>query len=267
MHYRDTHGLMAKFDSYVICTSPRSGSTLLCQLLAATGVAGNPGSHFHRPSISAWLNSFELAPDDAMPERDVLASIFRAAIAKGSLDTGMFGLRLQRASFEFFTRKMAVLHPGFTNDVERFRAAFGRTLFIHLTRFDKVEQAISYVKAHQTGLWHAAPDGTELERMSPPQDPVYDPDAIREKMREVKAFDRDWEHWFAAEGIDPFRVTYEGLSADPLETLCQVLNELGLDRRVASGVKPGVAKLADETSRAWQARFRSEFSITSGSVG
>ena len=32
---------MANFDSYVICTSPRSGSTLLCQLLAATGVAGD----------------------------------------------------------------------------------------------------------------------------------------------------------------------------------------------------------------------------------
>ncbi|HBF29284.1 Stf0 family sulfotransferase, partial [Rhizobium sp.] len=31
---------MAKFSSYVICTSPRSGSTLLCKLLAATGISG-----------------------------------------------------------------------------------------------------------------------------------------------------------------------------------------------------------------------------------
>jgi LPS sulfotransferase NodH len=30
---------MAKYDSYVICTSPRSGGTLLCKLLAAVGVA------------------------------------------------------------------------------------------------------------------------------------------------------------------------------------------------------------------------------------
>ncbi|MBT6203829.1 MAG: sulfotransferase, partial [Rhodospirillaceae bacterium] len=43
---------MARYQSYVICTSPRSGSTLLCSLLAATGLAGNPCSHFHDPSIS-----------------------------------------------------------------------------------------------------------------------------------------------------------------------------------------------------------------------
>ncbi|MEM1201062.1 MAG: Stf0 family sulfotransferase, partial [Pseudomonadota bacterium] len=33
---------MAGFDAYVICTSPRSGSTLLCKLLAPTGIAGKP---------------------------------------------------------------------------------------------------------------------------------------------------------------------------------------------------------------------------------
>ena len=38
---------MADFEAYVICTSPRSGSTLLCKLLVATGVAGLPASHFH----------------------------------------------------------------------------------------------------------------------------------------------------------------------------------------------------------------------------
>ena len=43
---------MAKYESYVLCTSPRSGSTLLCKLLAATGVAGNPDSYFHRPAVS-----------------------------------------------------------------------------------------------------------------------------------------------------------------------------------------------------------------------
>lgn len=252
---------MSKFDSYVICTSPRSGSTLLCKLLADTGVAGNPDSYFHRPSIAAWLDHFDLTPDDTVPERDVLRSVFRAAIAKGTLDTGIFGLRLQRGSFDFFTRELAVLHPGFSSDAERFEAAFGRTLFIHLSRRNKVQQAISNVKAQQTGLWHAAPDGTELERLSPPQEPVYDAAAIRSKFAEVTALDRDWQRWFAAEGIGPLRVNYEELAADPFQTLCQVLEALGLDRKAAIGVKPGVAKLADETSKAWESRFRSETDI------
>ena len=249
---------MAHYDSYVICTSPRSGSTLRCNLLAATGIAGKPESHFHDPSIADWLGYYDLTPDAALSEREVLAQIFRAAIAEGSGDTGLFGLRLQRHSFDFFTEKLAVLHAGLSSDVERFQAAFGPTLFIHLTRRDKVEQSVSYVKAQQSGLWHAAPDGTEIERLSPPQEPRYDAGEIRAKFDEVTAFDRDWEAWFESEKIDPLRITYEALSKDPLAALRQVLDRLGLDPAAASGVTPGVAKLADKTSREWAARFRAE---------
>src|SRR3954464_7122438 len=31
---------------YLVCATPRSGSTLLCETLRATGVAGNPLEHF-----------------------------------------------------------------------------------------------------------------------------------------------------------------------------------------------------------------------------
>ncbi len=252
---------MAKCDSYVICTSPRSGSTLLCKLLAKTGVAGNPDSYFHRPSISAWLDDFDLTPDASISERDVLDTVFQAAIAEGSLKTGMFGLRLQRHSFDFFARKLAVLHEGFSNDAHRFHAAFGRTSFIHLSRRDKVEQAVSYVKAHQTGLWHMAPDGSELERLAPPRQPIYDADKIRAEFDQLTAYDRDWESWFETEEIEPLRITYETLSGDPMATLRRVLDHLGLDHKAASGVKPDVAKLADSTSHDWAARFRSEHNV------
>lgn len=256
---------MPKFDSYVICTSPRSGSTLLCKLLAATGISGNPGSYFHRPSISEWLGYFDLAPDSSAPEPDVLATIFQSAIATGSLDTGVFGLRLQRHSFDFFVQKLAVLHPGRTSDLERIEAAFGRTLFVHLTRLDKVEQAVSLVKAEQTGLWHAAPDGTELERTSPPTAPVYNAGEIRTWYERFAAYDRDWIAWFARQGIEPLRITYEALSADPLESLRKILSRLGLNCDAASGVTPGVAKLADVTNQHWAERFRLEDNIQSAS--
>jgi LPS sulfotransferase NodH len=249
---------LAKYDSYIICTSPRSGSTLLCKLLAATGIAGNPDSYFHRPSISDWLADLGLTRKPSVPERELLEAIFRAAIAKGTLDTGIFGLRLQRHSFDFFTEKLAVLYPEHSNDVERFQAAFGRTLFVHLTRRDKVAQAVSYVKAQQTGLWHAAPDGTELERLSPPQEPAYDASEIRTRLEEMTAHDHSWEHWFATLEIDPLRITYEELSEGPVETLRVILDHLGLEREAADDVEPGVAKLSDNINQDWVACFRSE---------
>lgn len=252
---------MAQYDSYVICTSPRSGSTLLCKLLAATGVAGNPESYFHRLSVEDWLEDLGLQAEAGASERDVLDAIFKAAIAEGSLATGMFGLRLQRHSSDFLTRKLAVLHPGEPNDARRFRAAFGRTLFVHLTRRDKIEQAVSYVRAEQTGLWHAAPDGTELERLSPHREPFYDADVIRTCLKMMTDYDRDWEDWFRKEEIAPLRITYDALSMDPLGTVRQILGELGLDRDAANGITPGVRKLADGTSQDWAARFRSEFGM------
>lgn len=253
---------MAGYDSYVICTSPRSGSTLLCKLLAATGVSGNPQSYFHRPSVSDWLARLDIPPDSEVPERDVLAAVFKAAIAEGSLDTGMFGLRLQRHSFDFFTGKLAVLYPAHSGDVERFRAAFGKTLFIHLTREDKVEQAVSYAKAERTGLWHVASDGTEVERLAPHREPIYDGAEIRACFEAMTTYDRDWEGWFAEQAIEPLRVSYDALSRNPNGILRLILDRLGLDCSAADSVIPGVAKMADETSREWVARFRREASIS-----
>ena len=249
---------MTSYDSYVICTSPRSGSTLLCRLLAATGAAGNPESYFHRSSITDWLTDLELTADPAAPAEETLEAIFRAAVAEGTLDTGVFGLRLQRHSFDFFMAKLTVLHPGAVDDIERFEAAFGRTLFIYLTRGDKVGQAVSYVKAWQTGLWHQAPDGTEIERLAPPAEPAYDAAALRAALDEMEDHDRDWLDWFSAAGIAPLRITYEALSADPLAVVREILAALGRDPGAADGVAVGVAKLADAVSRDWVERFRGE---------
>ena len=40
--------------SYALCATPRSGSTLLCDLLADTGVAGRPDSFFRPQAIAEW---------------------------------------------------------------------------------------------------------------------------------------------------------------------------------------------------------------------
>lgn len=250
--------MVAPYQAYAICTSPRSGSTLLCKLLADTGAAGNPKSYFHPPSTGEWLRYFDLQVDATAPERQVLGEIFRAAIARGTRG-GIFGFRLQRHSFPFFMERLRILHPRRSLDAERFHDAFGRTLFIHLTRHDKIEQAVSYVKAQQTGLWHAAPDGTELERLSPAKEPTYRFDAIRTCVEEVTTFDREWESWFQSQAIEPLRIAYEDLSVAPHDSLAEVLEALGLAGRAADAVSPGIAKLADETNRDWVARFRREY--------
>ncbi|MCA0872656.1 Stf0 sulfotransferase family protein [Seohaeicola saemankumensis] len=248
------------FPAYVICTAPRSGSTLLCSLLRATGVAGHPGSHFHEPSVADWAEDHGVNPAPDETRRELLAQVFRAAQDTGRGGTGVFGLRLQRDSFDFFARQLAILHPDPPDDAARMQAAFGPLLFIHLTRPDKLAQAVSYVMATQTGLWHRAPDGRELERLSPPRAPAYDAPAIRERLDEMTAHDAAWRRWFANQGIAPLSVTYDDLTADPVATLRRLLAALGLDPAAGNGITPGTARLADATSADWVRRFRAELS-------
>ena len=246
---------MANYRSYVICTSPRSGSTLLCNLLASTGVAGNPESYFHTASLDDWWIDLGLVSQRPTVETETLRQVFKIAREQGTAGTSIFGLRLQRHSFAFFVEKAGLLFPGHRCDRLRFEAAFGKTLFIHLSRLDKVDQAISYVKATQTGLWHRAADGSELERLSPPEEPVYDSQAIELARDELTAQDNEWEDWFRQEKITPLRVTYDQLSENPLGVLTGILVSLGIDPAVANGVTPGVAKLADSTNRGWKRDF------------
>ncbi len=249
---------MKNYQSYIICTSPRSGSTLLCKLLAVTGKSGNPESYFHNPSISDWLSNLDLSPKHSGRECYVLNAIMDAVRERGTGNTGMFGLRLQRKSFDFLIEKIGVLHPGLSSDAKRFQAVFGNTLFIYLTRDNKLEQAISFVKATQSGLWHRAPDGTELERLSAPKELVYDADEIARHLVGLTALDNDWEDWFAGEKIDRMCVSYTELSDDPKEVLARILDRLGVGREVAKGIRPAVAKLADATNQNWMKRFLAE---------
>lgn len=246
------------YSAYIICTSPRSGSTLLCRMLRQTGCAGHPGSHFHDPSLDAWMAAYGLRRKDGETESALLGRVFEAAIAKGRGSTNVFGLRLQRQSFQYFSEKLRVLCPGMASDADRIAQAFRETAFIHLRREDKVAQAVSYVKAQQSGLWHRSADGTELERLSPPGVLAYDGDTLKRQVDLFAANDIAWNDWFEREQIDPLRLTYEDLSADPLACVQRVLDLLGIDRHAARGVEPDTAILSDPVSRDWAARLRKE---------
>lgn len=247
---------MKRFATYVICTSPRSGSTLLCDMLRSTGVAGNPESWFHRPDLSEWAEALGVSLVADADETNSVAALFEAARKLGTGSSELFGLRLQRDSFEFFFETLRRFDPDAGTDLERFERAFGSTVFIHLSRTDKIAQAVSCVRAMQTGLWHMAADGSELERSAPHRDPTYDRPAIEEHVETFTQADRLWADWFLEQNIAPVRISYAELADDPALVTRSTLTSLGLDPSHADNLEPGVRKLADATSEEWGARFR-----------
>ena len=228
---------------------------MLCRMLSATKVAGAPDSHFHQPSLTDWLGAYDLTGSGFASRRDTLEAVFSAAMARGKGKTDIFGLRMQRGSFAFFIEQLTTLFPGGFSDVERIGAAFGRTLFIHLHRADVLGQAISRLRAEQTGLWHVRADGSDLERLPPTRVTGYDPDAIVAHMCEIAALNDAWKQWFDLNAIAPLVINYDALSHHPQTSLAEILEALGLDATIAQSVAPQTAKLADETSQDWRARF------------
>lgn len=249
---------MTRRSAYIICTSPRSGSTLLCHMLAATGICGVPDSHIHAPSVDAWLEDHGLTAEAHDSAQQTLAAALQAAQDAGRGAGDIFGLRLQRHSAPFLLDALRSRHPGLPGDRAVIEAEFGPTRFIYLARASKLDQAISYVKACQSGLWHKAPDGREIERLSPPRAPLYDRKAIAEQIALFDTYEAEWRAWFAREAINPLCLDYDALSRDPAGTLARVLGHLGLPAAVASEIVPPVARLSDDINRAWAARYRAE---------
>ena len=242
--------------SYMICGTPRTGSTLLCGLLKAAG-AGDPHSFYRREDIAEWAEGWGL-PSGPQEEPQFRRAYLDAVLRAGRGGTPIFGMRLMQENLGELSAILDSLHPGLPDDRARLEHAFGRLTYLHLSRRDKLAQAVSLVKARQTGLWHVAPDGAEIERVAPPRDPRYDFAAIRREVVEMEAHDAAWEGWFRAHGIVPLRIGYETLAAEPARTLTQICAALGIAPPGEADMRPGVARLADATSLDWARRYRED---------
>lgn len=233
----------------MICTSPRSGSTLLCTLLRATRVAGWPESWLYGPSIGDWAKRMEL-PEDT-PFRDIVAGVLDKGRAGGSV----FGLRQQWPSFPLLCSTLERERPE-TTARGRLEGALGPLRYVYLKREDKVEQAVSLIRANQTGIWHRNADGSIYERKDPSGEDGFDANAIEEQARQLTCYDECWSAWFDAEKITPLRLTYDDLSSNPNGTLALVLDWIGIDPSHANGITAPTRRLADAKSKDWVRRVK-----------
>jgi LPS sulfotransferase NodH len=245
--------------SYIICTTPRSGSTLLCRLLASTGRTGNPDSYYHKAEfMHDWAAKWGLPDADMISKNDFDRAYLGAAVKAGTAETGIFGLRLQQGYLTLLSETLDRLYPGLPSDTVRFERAFGEVLYLHLVRSDKVAQAVSLVKAEQSGLWHVNADGTELERLAPPEEPAYAFEALHRQVLALGRANDAWGKWFDYHQIRPLPISYEAFADDPAETVIDICRALGVDPPEARTIKPSLAKLSDAVSLEWMRRYKAD---------
>ena len=227
---------------------------MLCHMLTQAG-ADRPHSYFRVASIFDFASFWRMPPQTS----DTYGvDYINTAIQSGTSGTDIFGLRTMWDSIDPLLTRLRHLYGPAANDVTQLTDQFGPFKFIHLSREDKVAQAVSLVIAEQTGLWHRHANGNVMERTRPPQDPIYDRKQIADELAGLLAEAEGWDHWFKDNNIQPYKLTYEALSAHPTKKLAEVLHHIGMDPSIADRVAPGTAQLANKIDRKWAAQFRQD---------
>ena len=144
---------MGHIDSYLICTTPRTGSTLLCGLMASTKVAGQPESYFRQPDEQSWAARWDIArTSDGFFE---YSEFVRAAVAAVRTENGVFAAKFKWETLDYLVDRLVTVYPAPPRgDFDLLHQAFGHTGFIFLHHDDVLAQVVSWHRAVQTNVWH-----------------------------------------------------------------------------------------------------------------
>jgi LPS sulfotransferase NodH len=240
--------------SLLVCATPRSGSTLLCALLDGTGVAGRPQEFFERLAHSGLPRQpreyFErvedpkllelLAPTD--PGTPDPGDPIPQALADGTTDNGVFAAKLMWTHLLDLAERL-----GRPADAALLREHFPDPRYVHVTRRDKIAQAVSLWRAVQTRAWRA---GEVTENGNA----VYHAGAIGYLAGQLSEHDDAWRTWFSANRIEPLTIVYEELAADTTGITSEVLDHLGVGP--AEVPEPPLRRQGDDRSARWVERYR-----------
>lgn len=215
---------------YAVCTLPRSGSNYFCDVLSSTGALGRPREYFNGAARRRY--------DDPGYPDDPRAQIERI-LTMGATRNGIYGLKI-------FPGLHDVVAPHL-----RWTEVLPNLTFVRFRRRDILGQALSWVRATQTGRFRASDSATG--------EGSYDADAIAARVRQICQRGARWDMFFARTGIAPVEIAYEDFIADPAVAIGAVARAVGLRRAPAVGTTPSGFRIQRDVSSAeWRARFIDE---------
>jgi len=244
--------------NYVVASTPRTGSTLLCRLLWDLGRVGAPKEYLNPMQMRDW----EIRLGESAWQRFICGCLRGPAVGllrlrrwtpeelrrylerireRRTSAGGLFGIKLHRHHFD------QLFGPG--------KAAFDEVVsprqWIFLRREDRVAQAVSWARALQSGRW------ASHQKFGLPV--VYRRRQIQRLIELVDVQEAAWETFFSAHEIEPLRLRYEDLSEDREQSLRNVLDFLGVEGAAEIALPdPDLERQSDDINQRWIERFRSE---------
>jgi LPS sulfotransferase NodH len=215
---------MQRHTLYLLCTTSRTGSTHLCQLLTSTGRLGSPDEYFNQPQMSQAMQQHRITQ-----EQDYVQHILTTT----STPNGVCGIKL---ATDAFARLRSACHD---------QLAELSPKYIWLQRRDVLRQAISLYRAQETGVWHW-PAGESR----PTADAAFDADRIRECEMQIAAANEEWSGWFAAAKVEPLQLWYEDVALSPPAAIRAIADSVNVQCG-AQDIVSHLNVLRDARTEAW----------------
>ncbi len=227
----------------MICATPRSGSTLLCEALRNTGLAGNPDEYFGPMHVKRWDKEWKTKSKGEYLDK---------VMEQGRGENGLFGLKVMRVYWQNFIEFLQnATNVTEYQENEILNRCFPNLRYVWITRRDKVRQAISWMKFLQGTAWH-----WEDEQPQRIKNLEFKPDVIREFIIQTVSHETAWQEYFRKNEIQPYIVVYEDLVTEYETTAKQILEYLGIHHH--EGVVFGERRLkkqADMLTNKWVQRY------------
>jgi trehalose 2-sulfotransferase len=226
--------------SYAILTTPRSGSTYLCDLLNSTAIAGHPMEHLR-------LATQELARHCNFNYLKLLDNLMEYR----TTSNGVFGTKLI-SHFLFELQRAKPDHKNLWQSIEQ---------FILLIRKDKVAQAVSLVLAQKTEVWHLHSDDkknsyqAQLDSLKIDRSLLND---VEQKVLFIEQQEARLKKTLANHQIQPLVVVYEDILADAPGQIDRILDFLKIARseqqvmQIRSGIKRMPSNISQKIIRQYQ---------------
>jgi LPS sulfotransferase NodH len=190
--------------------------------------------------------------DPPRPDPEPAAAWWARILAAGTTPNGVWGGKLMWGHVGDLLARAHDLDgvPAAPDLDATLTALLGDELtLVHVTRPDKVAQAVSLWRAVQTQTWRAG-------RGTPADQARYSFAGIDHLVAQLTDHDAAWRTWFAATGRTPHVVSYDDLAADPAGVVGGVLRALGLP--AGDVPAPATERQGDARSLAWADRYRAE---------
>ena len=237
--------------TYIIASTMRTGSYLLCEGLEATGRAGHPREIFCPERRENYAGQWQLPRDIGFDD------YLRAAFQKGSTENGVFGTKIHAHHVEPLASERQVIGEPW----QVLRQLFPAAKYIHLRRRNRRAQAISWYRAEVTNQWWRIPGVEDWDLTG--REPEINAAEIRRREIELGRQQEAWDNFFAAQSVEVLVMDYETLAADYRGEVARALAFIGEDAARAKTLpEPRLVRQSDSLTEEWQRRLDAEYPVS-----